>query len=199
MYFVGLFLVFHTAAPHKKTSVMSKNGVFNIAMGTYEQLLYGIDVDADTLLAAKDEQDATQATSVLRTTFAMPCHIGSIRTCASSSKYLATGSTDETLKCVARACARARVCDRAVVEWAACGEGPRRACFVGQWRDDVDVAFFFLCFIVFVVVVVVISCARRVSCRVFDLVKRKEIGSIHHHSGETTASLNVFFFCVSSL
>lgn len=93
----------------------------NISLGTYEQLLYGIDVKIDDLLTtttttSKKPTNDTKATStattsssnstaaktlgagVLRTTFALSAHLGSIRCCASNSKYLATGSTDETIK-----------------------------------------------------------------------------------------------------
>jgi hypothetical protein len=80
---------------------------FNIAMGSYEHALLGVDVSVEQLLNASDSDEADAKSSVLhkgkravllKPTFAMPCHLGSVRAVACNSKYLATGSTDETLK-----------------------------------------------------------------------------------------------------
>ncbi|KAJ3074707.1 hypothetical protein HDU98_010501 [Podochytrium sp. JEL0797] len=67
--------------------------MLRIVLGSYERLLYGLDVTAPT---PEDEASAYKVTQ----TFTYPAHIASIKTIAvtSDAKRLATGSSDEHVK-----------------------------------------------------------------------------------------------------
>lgn len=59
---------------------------FRVFLGSYERLLYGLDVECG------DEE------YIWKLTTAYAPHIGPIQSITSSSKYLATGSSDEIIK-----------------------------------------------------------------------------------------------------
>ncbi|KAJ3049615.1 hypothetical protein HK097_009398 [Rhizophlyctis rosea] len=59
---------------------------FRIVAGTYERLLYGLDVTSPTTSPA------------IKPAFIYPSHISCIKSLTTSTRHLATGSTDETVK-----------------------------------------------------------------------------------------------------
>ncbi|TPX71212.1 hypothetical protein SpCBS45565_g01279 [Spizellomyces sp. 'palustris'] len=65
---------------------------FRIIVGTYERLLYGLDVRPAA--ASADAQSSFTVTTV----FIYPAHISCIKAVATSPRFLATGSTDEHVK-----------------------------------------------------------------------------------------------------
>ena len=68
---------------------------FKIIAGTYEKLLYGLDVR----ISAPDDGDKLQFS--LKPVFAFPAHVSCVKAVAASpqgGKWLATGSADEIIK-----------------------------------------------------------------------------------------------------
>lgn len=57
---------------------------FLVVIGSYERILYGIDVDLSK--------------EAVKVSFAIPAHSGMIKSIAASSDFLATGSTDDTVR-----------------------------------------------------------------------------------------------------
>ena len=62
-----------------------------VAAGSYERILYGIDVSIPSTSSVKKEVSVKES-------FAMAAHTGSIRSLASCPRYLVSGSTDETIR-----------------------------------------------------------------------------------------------------
>jgi WD40 repeat protein len=78
------------------------NADFRIIAGTYERLLYGLNVllPKDTTSSTSTPTSSTSKDSTLQITpvFIYPAHITSIKCLATSHRFLATGSTDEHVK-----------------------------------------------------------------------------------------------------
>lgn len=65
---------------------------FLVAIGTYERVLYGIDVEVSV------ENASEPSLLSVKNTFAIPAHTASIRSIASCPRFLASGGADESIR-----------------------------------------------------------------------------------------------------
>jgi len=77
--------------------------MFSIILGSYEQVLYGFEVskaDPEVLETNEDtsEEDEEELNLNFEAIFAYAPHVGCIKAVASNGKFLASGSTDESIK-----------------------------------------------------------------------------------------------------
>ncbi len=85
----------HTAAALE----MAATGSFLVSLGSYERILYGVDVHVAMAHGADRDGAAEGAPTVTpRQSFAIPAHLGCIKSIASSPRFLACGSSDETVR-----------------------------------------------------------------------------------------------------
>lgn len=70
-------------------------GQFLVVIGSYERILYGIDVKLKKFNEGKMEKDEE---TIVKVSFAIPAHSGMIKSIAINNDFLATGSTDDTIR-----------------------------------------------------------------------------------------------------
>lgn len=64
---------------------------FLLAAGSYERILYGLDVSLE---------EGGEQVKELKNSFAIPAHTGYIKAVTSCSRFLVSGGTDETVRYV---------------------------------------------------------------------------------------------------
>ncbi|KAI8049713.1 WD40-repeat-containing domain protein [Syncephalis plumigaleata] len=82
-----------TATPTEPNTV--DHSYFRVVTGSYERLLYGIDVYWND---ANEEDKTSSSRLQFKPVFAFPAHIGCLKAVGAGGNYLATGSTDELIK-----------------------------------------------------------------------------------------------------